>query len=194
VTEPPRSGEPRVKGIAFRTIDLCFGELRGEQARERAFELMPQSLADGFRYRTLLAASWYPIGWYRETFQALRAATGEGPELPRAIGKQAVRHDMSGVHKQIFVKIVSPQVLLGMSQRVFNTYYDTGRFEIVESRRGFVRARCSGCFGWDQNMWSEITGSCESLLEIAGAEHVRLRAVSGALDGDSHAEFEAHWA
>ena len=194
MTQPPRSGGPRVKGIAFRTVDQCFTELRGEPLRDKAFELMPRELADGFRYHTLLAASWYEIAWYRETFRALRAATGEGPELSRAIGKLAVRHDMSGVHKQILARIVSPQVLLGMSQRVFNTYYDTGKFGIVESRGGFVRAHCTGCAGWDQNMWSELTGSCESLLEIAGAQHVRIRAVQGAGDGDSDAELEAHWA
>jgi hypothetical protein len=44
---------------------------------------------------------------------------------------------MSGVHKQILAKLVSPQALLAMSQRVFNTYYDTGRFEIVHSERGY---------------------------------------------------------
>ena len=155
--------------------------------------MMPRELAEAFRYYTLLAASWYPISWYRETLRAFRASTNDGPDLPREIGRLAARHDMSGVHKQILAKIISPQALLGISQRVFNTYYDTGRFEIVKSERGYVQARCSNCVGWDHNMWMELVGSCESLLDIAGGRNVEVRTLTGALDGHAHASFEARW-
>jgi len=190
---PAPSTEPKVKGVAFRTIDLCFDRLRGSEARDRARTLMPAELAEAFRYYTLLAASWYPISWYRETFRAFRASTGDGPELAREIGRLAARHDMSGVHKQILAKIISPQALLGISQRVFNTYYDTGRFEILKSERGYVQARCSNCVGWDHNMWMELIGSCESLLAIAGARNIEMRTVAGALDGYTYASLEARW-
>jgi hypothetical protein len=190
---PPPGPEPRVKGIAFRTIDVCFERLRGTEARERAREFMSPELAGAFRYYTLLAASWYPISWYRETFRAFRASTSDGPQLARELGRLAARHDMSGVHKQILAKLVSPQALLSMSQRVFNTYYDTGRFEIIESQHGFVQARCANCVGWDYNMWMELAGSCESLLEIAGAHNVSLQILAGGHDGNSHAVFEARW-
>lgn len=189
----PPGPEPRVKGLAFRTIDVCFERMRGTEARDRAREFMSPELADAFRYYTLLAASWYPISWYRETFRAFRASTSDGAELSRELGKLAARHDMSGVHKQILARLVSPQALLAMSQRVFNTYYDTGRFDIVTSERGFVHARCANCVGWDYNMWMELTGSCEALLEIAGARKVELKILSGGHDGNSHAVFEARW-
>ena len=190
---PASSTEPKVKGVAFRTIDLCFERLRGGEARNRAREMMPRELADAFRYYTLLAASWYPISWYRETLRAFRASTNDGPELAREIGRLAAKHDMSGVHKQILAKIISPQALLGISQRVFNTYYDTGQFEISKSERGYLQARCSNFVGWDQNMWMELVGSCESLLEIAGARNVEMRTLAGALDGYAYASIEARW-
>jgi len=183
----------KVKGVAFRTIGLCFTELRGEDAKERSLGLMPRELADGYRYHTLLASSWYPIALYRAAFKAFRAVRNDGPDLARAIGKLAARHDMSGVHKQILARLISPQALLGMSQRVFNTYYDTGKFDLLESRRGFVHCMFRDCLGFDENMWAEVAGSCESLLEIAGAENVRIRLIAGAQDGDSSAEFEARW-
>jgi len=186
--------EPQVKGVAFRTIELCFGELYGEARRDRARELMPEPLAAAYRYQSLMAASWYPIAWYREAFGAFRRATGAGPELAREVGRLAARHDMRGVHKQILAKLISPQALLAMSQRVFNTYYDTGRVETVESRRGYARIRCAGCTGWDENMWSEVVGSCESLLEIAGAKHVRSHTLLGGGNGDDEMIMEARWA
>jgi hypothetical protein len=184
----------KVKGVALRTIETCFIELRGEPARQRANEHLPAELVDAFRYRTVLASIWYPIEQYKALFHAFRSVTGEGPELAREIGRLAARHDMAGVHKQILAKLISPQALLGTSQRVFSTYYDTGKFEVVEARSGFARMRATGCLGWDQNMWSELIGSCESLLEISGAKHVRIRPLAGGKDDNAFLEVEAHWA
>lgn len=185
--------EPRVKGVAFRTIERCFVELCGAGAHAKAMALMPASVADGYRYGTLLSASWYPISWYREVLRAFRTATGSGPELPRRIGALAVQHDMRGAHKRLVAWFASPQTLLGLSQRLFSTYYDTGRVEILASRKGFVRMRATGCTGWDLNMWSELAGSSEAMLIVAGARQVRVRAVSGGQDGDDHHELEAEW-
>jgi hypothetical protein len=185
---------PRVKGVAFRTIGQCLSELRGAEVRARAHSLMQGDVGQAYRDGLLLAASWYPISWYREAFRAFRAAAGEGLELPRAIGKRAVVIDFRGVHKQLVAKVLSPQMLLEMGQRVFNTYYDTGRLEVLEARKGYAKARVTGCVGWDANMWSELYGSCEAQLEIAGAQHVRLHVLSGGTDADTASEFEARWA
>jgi hypothetical protein len=168
-------------------------KLAGVAAHERAVALLAPEVAEAYRYGTLLAASWYPISWYRDVFRALRAATGAGPELPRRIGALAVQHDMRGAHKRFVAWFSSPQTLLSLSQRVFNTYYDTGKLEIIDSRAGFVRMRATGCIGWDLNMWSELAGSSQALLEVAGARHVRVRAISGGQDGDHQHELEAHW-
>jgi len=185
--------DPKVKGIAFRTIELCFAERYGQAARERANEHLPTDLADNFRLRLILASSWYSIEDYKACFRAFRAATGAGVELSREVGRLAARHDMAQVHKQLFAKLISPGALLSLSQRMFNNYYDTGSFKIVESQRGFVRAQAAGCAGWDENMWAELAGSSEALLEIAGAKHVRLRTTSGGRDGDDGVELEARW-
>lgn len=184
----------KVKGVALRTVETCFLELRGEAARQRADAFLPRELVDAFRYRTVMASGWYAIEQYKALFHAFRSATGEGPELPREIGRLAARHDMAGVHKQILARLISPQALLATSQRVFSTYYDTGRLELVEARRGFAHVRATGCLGWDQNMWSELMGSCESLLEISGAKHVRIRQLSGGKDDDAFLDVEARWA
>jgi hypothetical protein len=185
--------EPRVKGVAFRTVDACYFELRGAKLHHKARELMPAELRQAFDSSLILPASWYPISWYRELFRALRAAGNDGLDLPRQIGYQAVKRDMSSTYKMIFVRIISPQTLLSFSGKLFSTYYDTGQFEVLESRKGYVHVRVSGCIGWDINMWTEIYGSCMSMLEIAGAKEVRLRTRSGGHDNDTEMELEAHW-
>jgi hypothetical protein len=68
-----------------------------------------------------------------------------------------------------------------------------GKVSTVEARQGYSHARWSGCTGFDENMWTEIMGSCVQLLEIGGAKHVRARVLSGGLDGMDHMEAAAHW-
>jgi hypothetical protein len=187
------AAEPRVKGVAFRSIDACYTELRGDAARDRARALMTPELRDAYQSGLVLASSWYPISWYRDAFRAFRAATSDGPDLARQIGYQSVKRDMRSIYKMMFAKIVSPQVLLGLSGRLFSNYYDTGRFDVLESHRGYVDVKLSGCTGWDQNMWTEIYGSCLCFLELAGAKEVRLRVKSGGRDGDTELALDAHW-
>ncbi|HYQ16523.1 MAG TPA: hypothetical protein VEQ58_12220 [Polyangiaceae bacterium] len=186
--------DPQVKGNAFRTIEHCFTELCGERARDAALELLPEALRRAYEQRLLLASNWYPIAWYRDTFAAYRQSQHAGTELPREIGRRGVRRDLSSVYKQLFLKMVSPQALLGLSQRLFKNYFDTGQMLIETSRSGFVHARWVGCAGWDENLWAELAGSCEVLLEMAGAKHVRLRVIRGGRTDDDACEMEAHWA
>jgi uncharacterized protein (TIGR02265 family) len=186
-------GEPRVKGVAFRTVDVCFAELRGDELHARAQKLMSSELADAFGRGLILAASWYPIGWYRETLRAFRAANNEGFELVRQIGYQSVRRDMVGTYKMMFARILSPQMLLSLAQRIFSTYYDTGESRVIESRRGHCVMRLHQCLGWDANMFQEIHGSSTALLELAGAKDVRIHIRQGGRDNDVDAEYEAVW-
>jgi hypothetical protein len=154
---------------------------------------MGSEVAQAYRYGTVLAASWYPISWYRDVLAAFRSAVNAGPELPKRIGRLAAQHDMKGAHKRLIAWLASPQTLLALSQRVFSNYYDTGSVHISETREGFVRMRAQGCIDWDVNMWSELVGSSEALLEIAGARHVQVRWLSSSREHSSDHEFEAHW-
>lgn len=185
--------EPRVKGIAFKSVDTSFTELRGPGARDKARSLMNKELAETFRNNLMLAASWYPIGWYRDLLRSFREATGDGPELIKQIGYRCMELDMQGVYKQILARVVSPQTMLSMTARLFSNYYDTGTLEVIEGRKGFVHVRFSGCRGWDTNMFYEMIGSSTGMLEISGAHEVKPRVMAGGRDGDTSMELEAHW-
>lgn len=185
--------EPRVKGIAFKSVDTSFAELRGAEARIKARSLMNKELADTFRNSLMLAASWYPIGWYSDVLRSFREATGDGPDLIRQIGYRCMELDMKSVHKQLFARFVSPQTMLSMGARMFNNYYDTGKFEVLDGRRGFVHVKFSGCLGWDANMFQEMVGSSTAMLELSGGRDARARVTSGGRDGDTSMELDVHW-
>ncbi len=183
----------KLKGLALRALDQAFLTLRGEEARERAREQMPAELADAFRYRTLLPASWYPLDWYAELLASYRGATDEGVELCRQVGRVAARDEMLGIYKKLVLSILSPQLMFSVTQRFYSAFFDTGRVEVLEARKGYALARYSGCIGWDENMWAEMLGACEAFLEISGAKHVRGHIARGGKLGDDGCELEGHW-
>jgi hypothetical protein len=172
---------------------VALNELRGEAAVARAYSLMPPEMSDAYRRRAIVPSGWYPISWYRELFRAVIAAANGGPLFARSVGYQSSKYDMAKIHNRIISMFVSPQVLLKFAAGYFSNYYDTGRFEVIESEPGRIKARCVGCTGFDQNMWNDIVGSSTALLEGAGAKQVRVHIANGGHDGDDFIEMDAFW-
>lgn len=74
--------------------------------------------------------------------------------------------------------------LVAASSRLFSTYYDTGRVETLQARTGYVRMRWSGCAGFNRSIWLGLFASCELMLEMAGADAVRLHVRAGGKSED----------
>ncbi|MFW6049531.1 MAG: hypothetical protein ACODAU_00065 [Myxococcota bacterium] len=184
---------PKVKGVAFRSVERSLAQLRGAPAVERAIEATDPEVGSRLRLRGIVSGGWYPIEWYRAWLAGIRAGTGEGRDLLREIGAQCASNDLKGIYR-FFLKMLSPERIFEFTPRFFNNFYDTGKAEIVASRTGYTHARYTGCTGFDGNMWAEAMGSAERVLELAGARHVRFRRFAGGEDGDDHLEVEAHWA
>jgi hypothetical protein len=184
--------QPAVKGVAFRSVYASLGKLRGEGAQRALIEAGSERLREAFVYGAIVPGGWYPVDLYKELFRTIRAATGEGKELVHEIGRQCSRDDMSGIYS-VLAKLISPQSLFSLSQRVFSSYYAVGTVKVIESRQGYSHAAWTGCTDFDENMWTEIMGSCVQLLEIGGAKHVRGRITSGGQDGCDFMEATAHW-
>ena len=65
--------------------------------------------------------------------------------------------------------------------------------EGVERGPGRLKARWVGFEGFDATLWMENLAGAQLLVEMSGAEHVRLLRVHGGLDGDSEMVAEARW-
>jgi hypothetical protein len=183
---------PRVKGVAFRSVFASLGKLRGKAAQQAVLARCSEELKNGFTYGAIVSGGWYPIDWYKQLFRSIRSSTGEGKELVHEIGRQCTRDDMSGVYSML-AKLISPQSLFSLSQRVFSNYYSVGKVQVLESRSGYTHARWTDCHQFDENMWTEILGSCVQLLEIGGAQNVRARILVGGQDGSDGMDAAAHW-
>jgi hypothetical protein len=188
----PARSDPKVKGVTLRSAMRALEHLRGKAVCEAATKAMPTQLAEALRYGTIIASHWYPLGWYRDLQSGIVSATNEGERIIREVEREAARSDMTGVYRVAF-KLLSPQKLINLSSRLFSTYYDTGNVETLESRKGYVRIRWSGCTGFSRNIWVGIFASCEMLLELAGAKNIRMHVCSGGGPEDDFAEAEAYW-
>jgi hypothetical protein len=184
--------EPKVKGVTLRSAMQALERLRGAAVVQATTDALHGEAAEGFRYGTIIAAGWYPTSWYRELHAAMLRVTGEGEQLIRDVEREAARADMTGVYSLAF-KLLSPQVLLSLSSRLFSTYYDTGKVQMLDARKGYARSRWSGCTGFNRSIWVGVFASCELFLELAGAKNVRPHVVAGGGAHDDFAELEAYW-
>jgi len=183
---------PRVKGVAFLSVLSVVEKLAGADKREAVASGLSREARDAIQYGRLIKGGWYPIEWYKELLGLVRTVTGEGPLFMRRVGAEALRADLTGVFS-FLVKLVSPAMALSGSARTFSSYYDTGKVTITESRKGYAVAEWTGCVGFDQNMWQELVGSAESLLEMSGAKSVRVRVSEGGRNDDDNLRMVAHW-
>lgn len=184
--------EPKVKGVTLRSALQALQRLRGKAGFDATVGFLPDHLAEEVRFGTIIASRWYPIEMYCALHAAMIAGTREGDRIIREVEREAARADMTGVYRIAF-KLISPQTLITLSSRLFNTYYDTGTVETLESRKGHVRIRWTGCTGFNRTIWVGIIASCEQMLELAGAKNVRTHVRSGGGNDEDFAEAEAYW-
>jgi hypothetical protein len=184
--------EPHVKGVAFRSTLNALRGVRGSDAVAATLDQLEAPFAESLRLGGLSASAWYPLASYRALLAAARRATRSGPELLRALGREASLTDFRGVYR-VVAFVLSPQRLIAQAPRAWALYFDSGAIEIVEAREGMARARYTNCAGFDRNVWERAIGGSLGLLEVCGAQHVRLRVVSGGGDGDDSLDLEARW-
>jgi hypothetical protein len=170
--------ESEMKGLSLRNYPVVLAAMRGEDVAAKMMSLLPPELRDGLASGVITATQWCPVAWKRELHRAGSRATGE-PFLARAMGYEMTRRDLNGIYRA-FMRLASPQHVLQAGARIFGTYLRPGKYRVVDIRDGFVRVEFTGCYGFDQNMWLDVSGGCEAVLEAAGAKSVRFHIESGA--------------
>lgn len=188
----PADQTARVKGIALRNAIRGIRELCGADVERSVLDAMPRELREGLRYGSVVATGWYPITAQASLFRAACEQTGGGPGLARRLGAHAIAHDLRGPYA-IFARVLGPERMLGVSARLFGQYYDTGRAEVLETRRGFADVQWVECRGFGELVLANIVGAAEGMLDVLGAQHVRVRIVAGGSDRDDFVRVTGHW-
>lgn len=191
------AGEPQIKGLSTRSVFQALTTLRGEHVASEVVEHLigqqnTREFGEALHFGGVVASTWYPLAWHAQLMRAIRHVTGEGPELVWALGRQSTASDLSTVHK-IFLGLLAPHTVLNISPRLFGSYYDTGAVEVMEARKGFGRVEWRGCRGFDSNLWTEILGGCEALLDASGAKRIQIDRLQGGGNNQDFMRASASW-
>lgn len=185
-------GEPQIKGTACRSMLGAARRLCGDDIVERILPRLPADFARTVKHNGFVTAGWYPLSQYRAMVHAILAASGKGPELARALGREGTRDDFRGIYR-VLTFMLSPEFLMRRSPGVFNRYYDTGTLEIPVAKNGYCEARYTGCAGFDRALWEDVFGGSVAILEACGGKNVRMTVTAGGGDGDADAYVVGNW-
>lgn len=182
---------PSIKGISFRSFLDALRSLRGPEVVERVMDALPAEVRDALRFGKVVSGGWYPLGWYRELHAATMQVTEGGLEVIHDVSRLATRNDFKGVYRVIAL-VLSPESLMAVSSRAFSSYFNAATFEMLETRKGFARARITAP-GFNRAMWTDVMAGCEGVLEAAGAKGASVTAGSGGGERDEVTEVNARW-
>src|SRR5690349_12270385 len=159
--------------------------MEGDAAADRAIAGMPEELGFMLRTQTIASTSWYAIEDYAAMWMAIQEATGHRRDLPRALGRRCVMHDLTVVHRLV-LSVLSVPMVMTLTAKLFNGYYDTGSSHCERRSERLVRVYFKGCTGFNLPMWTEIRGSVEQFAESAsgGKASSIWRAGGGERDAD----------
>jgi hypothetical protein len=183
---------PKIKGVALRNFRAVLADVCEPQDVERVDAKVPREVREALDRGRIVSGGWYLLDWYKAMHSAAREVLHAGPSLPRKIGRESTRRDLTGIYR-IFLQMVSPQLMVSLSSRIFGLYYSEGSMRVAEKRDGYARVDLVDCLGFDENIWQDVLGASELALELAGAKNVRMRIDAGGRNGDTSTTLVAHW-
>ncbi len=185
-------GEPKdceAKGANFLALRSAMRLLRGSQGVQAMLDALEGPVAPLLREERLYENQWYPIAFYREIHRAAEVAAGE--PIARRLGHHATKELFSKAYA-IFARIVGPSTSWRHSSQAFQTFYRPAEVEVLSTMDASVRARVSGCPGFDERVWDDVIGSVEAIIEISGGKSP-VTDVRQAAEDLSMMEIEVRW-
>lgn len=182
--------EIRAKGSTFLSIVSALEPARNLEYRDRVLAELPGECGELLRSGSLIASGWYPVSWYTTLLgTAVREADAS---VVRELGILSTRASVSTVHR-IFMRMVSPHTMIKQGYRVFSSYFEGAKAEVLNVAKGTERVTWLDCHGFDRNVWREQQASMEELVRLSGAKLVRSRVMAGGGDLDSQMSVEITW-
>ncbi len=146
--------------------------------------------------RSFGGTSWYPLAHYAAIHRLAREVTGRGPELARALGREARRIDGRGLYRFV-LRFSTPELYLKHLVRVLALYVEGPRLEIGSVHHATVgdselEFRFDHANGFDENIWEDALGGTQALLEMSNARDVRVAMREGG-GAETWCVAEARW-
>lgn len=137
---------------------------------------------------------WYPFSIYVNLTRYMDQVFGVGDlTLAKEIGLWAAEHDLKTVYR-VFYKLGTPQFIIKQAGRIFSTYFDRGKLNIVESEKGRVVAELED-FPVDVHpaFLQRVCGSMEKMLLLSGGNEPRVWVSIKEEENKKKIIFNAYW-
>lgn len=155
---------------------------------------LPESSKDIFS-GAIDSSKWYPLdegGILPTKNTADLFFNGDYQRGALEAGKFSAEEALTGIYK-LFVKASSPGYIIQRASRVFASYYQPCKMEVLEKTDSTVLVEISDMTRSDIVIEYRIAGWIEKALEISGARHVVVEFKKSIARGDSVTQFAIRW-
>ena len=157
----------RVRGAAIIGTLGYLREKFGEQAPDRALEMLPLTLRESIDDGALLVEpGWYDYQILSQLTRAADRLWGKGDlKLAREIGRAQAFSDVSRFFKWL-LRLAGPKTLFGRSASVWRNYHDVGTYVLEEIGDQRAVVRIDDWSSADEVICRRVEGWMERALEL----------------------------
>lgn len=182
----------QIKGSAVKSIPDYLKKLHPEK-----YSLWLGTLPEESRIifeNPVLSSNWYPL---REAAVIPTELLGRllfNDEVKGAwqCGRYSAESALTGIYK-FFIKTASPSFIIDRAGRVFATYYQPCKMEVVEKGNNFTRLHVKDFDEPGFLIEHRIGGWIEKAIEIHGVSFVTVDLVKSMSKGDAYTEYLVKW-
>lgn len=180
------------KGIGFVNVKR-FVTSRPD-GQEQWGQVMEQlTPADREIISSALASAWYPVDTYARLVHLVADVLAHGDaRVFHELGRFEAESDLTIVHR-VFMSIVSPATVLDKVIDYWRRFHDTGTWELTRPGPNSYRSVLRGWAIVDEALCWEMSAYMARLVELTGAEDVRVRHPECRARGAPACVFEGRW-
>jgi hypothetical protein len=183
----------KVKGTAVETIPLFIKSKFGEQGFKRWLDAQTPTSHEIFR-SSILASAWYPVkdGLIDPTLKFCELFYGGRMDGAIEQGRFSAEHGLKGVYR-LFVRLASPETLVGKASTIMPTYYEGSAMEVIEKGNGAAKVRITRFETPHSVIEHRMKGWMERALEMSGAKSPKAEIAASMAKGSPHTDFLVSW-
>lgn len=140
-----------------------------------------------------LSSAWIPTRTWAVFAAAVFTTLAQGDtSLLVRMGEHSANTDLSGIYK-IFVKLGSPEFILGRFARVLGTYFDHASAQLETPKAKSMVLTFRGFDQKDHLIEHCILGYCSAAIKSSGGKEVGLRITTSLAEGKDFFVIEGSW-
>lgn len=182
-----------VKGTAVKSIQDYVQTKHGDKYAEW-LKAMPEVS------RIIMSKPVYVSDWYSVKDAAVEPTialgkvvfSGDVVKAGWETGRYSSEIALNGVYK-VFVKMATPQFIIGRSGKILPSYYDPSDLEVKETGAKHVVLNISKLPMNHEVLEARIFGWIQKALEVCGCKNVQINPTSSMTKGDSITQLMITW-